>query len=194
MSHSVHTAETTHLKSLLFQPFRDILLKIDVQMSFGAHKEWVQFLLSVSGCVISAVQSIVPWPVVRNHLCFNGRRLTAESTCSSFSLCLGHLLPCQLYCTASLLNMSPCVTSKSVLWRWLAQRGSLGDEPDRKTPPASDFLWLLMSSLCTVFICHTRTLHNVWNIWSTQLTSVILCTLFSIERLSDCSFVVTHGV
>lgn len=58
----------------------------DVQMSVGAHKEWVQFLLSVSGCVISAVQSIVPWPVVRNHLCLNGRRLTAESTCSFLSL------------------------------------------------------------------------------------------------------------
>lgn len=77
------------------------LLKTALQTSVRPHKEQVPFLLSVSGCVISVVQSIVPWPLVRNHCWFNDRRLAGVSYVPPHSHCLGHLLPCQLYCPLS---------------------------------------------------------------------------------------------
>lgn len=57
------------------------------------------------GSIISVVHSIVPWPLVRNQSWFNDRRAAGASYVISTDFftphCLGHLLPCQLYCLLS---------------------------------------------------------------------------------------------
>ena len=102
------TVKTTHLQKATFRAFYYCLnykLSMIDPQTVRPHKEQVHFLLSMSGGVISVVQSIVPWPLVRNHGWFNGRRLTGVSrgfpSSSPHSHCLGHPLPCQLYCPLS---------------------------------------------------------------------------------------------
>lgn len=157
--------------------------RMDVQTSTSPYKAKVHSLLSVSGCVISAAHSIVPWPSVRNHSWFNGtevKRRVLRVPALVFHTPTVWVNSCPASFTAYYLQRA---TSKYVPLVWqvnqpLALAGSARHlrrmNPAHKTPAQSDFLWLLMLPLCTVADVKpqrsitSRTIlsrHSIWPFW-----------------------------